>query len=136
MSTPAGWYPDAEVTGGERWWDGTRWSYQRRPAATYAGPDRLVADRIRWGKGLAGLAVAAVGAAVYYFLTGGTEVDGADLARDISNSIETHGGPSLDLTCDNPGRVSRGDVTFCRGDGVLIRVTFNSDGRYAYETVD
>jgi hypothetical protein len=30
MSTPAGWYPDAHATGGERYWDGQTWTDQRR----------------------------------------------------------------------------------------------------------
>lgn len=31
-ATPiAGWYPDPENAGGERWWNGTSWSDQKRP---------------------------------------------------------------------------------------------------------
>uniref|UniRef100_UPI001877B457 DUF2510 domain-containing protein n=2 Tax=Nocardioides lijunqiniae TaxID=2760832 RepID=UPI001877B457 len=29
-STPAGWYPDGQ--GGQRWWDGTRWTEHTMPA--------------------------------------------------------------------------------------------------------
>jgi len=31
-ATPAGWYPDAERPGGERYWNGTAWTEDRRPA--------------------------------------------------------------------------------------------------------
>jgi hypothetical protein len=30
----AGWYPDPEVPGGQRYWDGSRWGEQRPPADT------------------------------------------------------------------------------------------------------
>jgi hypothetical protein len=39
--TPAGWYPDTEQPGNERYWDGTRWTDARRPLAMpqpYAPP--------------------------------------------------------------------------------------------------
>jgi hypothetical protein len=32
-STPAGWYPDPDGSGGQRYWDGTVWTDQRAPAA-------------------------------------------------------------------------------------------------------
>lgn len=31
-ATPAGWYPDAERPGGERYWNGSAWTDDRRPA--------------------------------------------------------------------------------------------------------
>jgi len=33
----AGWYPDPEVPGHDRWWDGTQWSDARRAAASPGG---------------------------------------------------------------------------------------------------
>jgi hypothetical protein len=30
----AGWYPDVEVPGGERYWDGEAWTEHRRPASS------------------------------------------------------------------------------------------------------
>jgi hypothetical protein len=34
--TPAGWYPDPDGTGGQRYWDGSAWTDQRSPAAPTA----------------------------------------------------------------------------------------------------
>ena len=33
--TPAGWYPDPSGTGGQRWWDGQRWTDQLQPPQGY-----------------------------------------------------------------------------------------------------
>ncbi len=35
-ATPAGWYPDAERPGGERYWNGSSWTEDRRPAGQAA----------------------------------------------------------------------------------------------------
>ena len=33
MTTPAGWYPDPDGSGGQRYWDGSSWTEHRSPAA-------------------------------------------------------------------------------------------------------
>ena len=36
--TPAGWYPDPDGSGGQRYWDGNIWTEHRSPAAPAAPP--------------------------------------------------------------------------------------------------
>lgn len=36
MTTPAGWYPDPNVPGSERWWDGAAWTAHTRPVQAHA----------------------------------------------------------------------------------------------------
>lgn len=51
MTTPAGWYPDTEVPGGQRYWDGSAWSDQRRPIApTEAAAVTEPAKRGAWAR--------------------------------------------------------------------------------------
>ena len=38
MTTPAGWYPDTEVPGGQRYWDGNAWTENRAPGISTAPP--------------------------------------------------------------------------------------------------
>jgi hypothetical protein len=37
-STPAGWYPDPDGSGGQRYWDGSIWTEHRSPAVGAPGP--------------------------------------------------------------------------------------------------
>ena len=38
MATPAGWYPDSDGAGGQRYFDGQSWTDQRAPAGAYEAP--------------------------------------------------------------------------------------------------
>src|SRR6185312_9265795 len=37
--TPAGWYPDPDGSGGQRYWDGSTWTEHRAPAAPFFEPE-------------------------------------------------------------------------------------------------
>lgn len=38
MTTPAGWYPDPSAPGSQRWFDGSSWTDQVRPAEAAPAP--------------------------------------------------------------------------------------------------
>ena len=37
---PPGWYPDPDGRGGQRWWDGTRWTEHHTPPPAWGGGGR------------------------------------------------------------------------------------------------
>lgn len=70
-----------------------------------------------------------------------TSYDPDDMANDIELGLIKKGVTVNDLTCSAAGSGSahQGDVTVCDGtdsDGndVSVKVTFNSDGSYVWET--
>ncbi|MEX0836074.1 MAG: CD225/dispanin family protein [Nitriliruptor sp.] len=50
----AGWYPDPEVHGGQRYWDGSRWGEQRPPASDPSGGWSSPDPSGGWGTGSPG----------------------------------------------------------------------------------
>jgi hypothetical protein len=44
MTTPAGWYPDVNAPGTERYWDGAQWTAQARPMASQPFPPPVPAQ--------------------------------------------------------------------------------------------
>ena len=43
-----GWYPDPEVAGGQRYWDGAQWTENRAPAAQAAAPVAYNQEARQW----------------------------------------------------------------------------------------
>ncbi len=63
MATPAGWYPDPDGAGGQRYFDGQSWTDQRAPAGAYEAPP-LDAPAPAKPSGPSGKAIAGITAAV------------------------------------------------------------------------
>jgi hypothetical protein len=70
-ATPAGWYPDPEVPGGQRYWDGSSWTENRAPAVGAASPPVAVGDpgTTTEDTGRAGDIVSVVGGFVFVVAT-------------------------------------------------------------------
>src|SRR6478752_7679108 len=62
--TPAGWYDDSTGTKPERYWDGTQWTEQLRPAPAAAPVGVAVADQAQTPAGAGVPVVPAYGAPV------------------------------------------------------------------------
>jgi hypothetical protein len=56
QSPRAGWYPDTKVAGGQRYWDGERWTNQRRPTPLPAPVRVAPAKRRGWSTRTYGIA--------------------------------------------------------------------------------
>lgn len=44
MTTPAGWHPDPEGSGQQRWWDGQQWTSALQPSATSSMPSGYTSE--------------------------------------------------------------------------------------------
>jgi hypothetical protein len=71
---------------------------------------------------------------------GGTTVDTASLELEVETGLAEQDAPGFDLTCDDPGEVTKGDVTYCRGKNkqgvpLTVKVTFGDDGAVSWETL-
>ena len=46
--TPAGWYPDPQNPGQQRYWDGTQWTQSAAPAAVAGAPPPKKGGGMKW----------------------------------------------------------------------------------------
>lgn len=148
-TTPsAGWYADAQVPGGERYWDGQEWTAQRRDGAGRVPPPPIMAPptkttaAVSWVvRVVGGILVAVVAVAIINVVLGfvrGTSVDGDSMELDIDIALMNRGVDGADINCSSIDHVEQGDVAICEGkDGaghpISVKVTFNSDGSYVWQ---
>jgi hypothetical protein len=55
QGTPPGWYPDPEVAGGQRYWDGSAWTENRTPGTVVQPAPVAVAQVPTNGKAIASM---------------------------------------------------------------------------------
>src|SRR5215210_2825079 len=83
---PAGWYPDPQVTGQQRYWDGFQWTEQTAPAAAPAAavdPYQQSRSVAMWSH-LSGL-LGFLGPLIFYFVKKDEDAFVGDQAREALN---------------------------------------------------
>ena len=121
MTTPAGWYPDPEGAGGQRFWNGDAWTDHRAPDAppgvvgathtTSRGPDR----RLLIGLAAAVVVVLIVGGVVAVVLMKNDAGDITVTARPEASSAEpseTEEGPTEPQAAGTGDEVRDGNFAF------------------------
>lgn len=147
---PAGWYDDPSLVNTRRYWDGQKWTEHRQekpssPTPPVLPPTNASSGVPKWAVTGFGLLLAVV--ALWLFvgngwqtITGsGTTIDVDEMTSQIQTDLASQDFPGFTLTCDDPGEVTKGDVTYCRGKNkqgipVSIKVTFDDDGAYSWES--
>ncbi|MGI5400145.1 DUF2510 domain-containing protein [Streptomyces sp. CA-135486] len=99
MTTPAGWYPDSNVPGTERWWDGTAWTAHTRPVqaqvqARAAGFGPPTAPVSRKGNTRGTLALATAGVVLAAAVATGAVLLGKDDEDRKPTSAPSVSGPA------------------------------------------
>ena len=93
MTTPAGWFPDPEDSGGQRFWNGDEWTEHRAPATpppaeAAPAPPQKPHRRLFIGLAAAAVVVLVVGAVVAVVLTRKADVDsGAGTQQSTQTSV-------------------------------------------------
>lgn len=89
MTTPAGWYPDPDGSGGQRYFDGQSWTDHRAPAAVKA-PPLDAATQATPQSGRNGKVIAGVIAAVVVLVIVGVAAVVMTMKTDVGEATVTH----------------------------------------------
>jgi len=121
VTTPAGWYPDPENSGGQRFWNGDGWTDHREPNApplvdaaptSSQGPDK----RLLIGVAAAVVVVLIVGAVVAVVLMTKTDVDSIAVTQRPAEASEPseigEEGPTEPQAAGTGEEVRDGDFAF------------------------
>ncbi len=93
MTTPAGWYPDPEGTGGQRYFDGRSWTDHRSPpapAAAYEAPALDALQAAPQKSGPNGKVIAGIVAAVAVLVVVGVTAVYLTMKTDVGDATVTH----------------------------------------------
>ncbi|WP_406306003.1 DUF2510 domain-containing protein [Streptomyces sp. NBC_00885] len=132
MTSPAGWFPDPNTPGTERWWDGTAWTAHTRPVQAQVplppplaagpagfGPPTVPMAQAASGSGVRGrlLALAAAGVvlvgavAVGAVLLGKGDDSDPGAAPNVSEPAETTADPKNSQSATPPATDDSGSLT-------------------------
>ena len=93
MTTPAGWYPDPEGTGGQRYFDGRSWTDHRSPPAPAAAFEAPALDAMQAApqkSGPNGKVIAGIVAAVAVLVVVGVAAVYLTMKTDVGDATVTH----------------------------------------------
>jgi hypothetical protein len=89
VTTPAGWYPDPDGSGGQRYFDGQSWTDHRYPAAAFDAPPLDEAAAAPGSKGPNGKVIAGVIAAVVVLVIVGVAAVVMTRKSDVGDATVT-----------------------------------------------
>jgi Domain of unknown function (DUF4352)/Protein of unknown function (DUF2510) len=100
VTTPAGWYPDPDGSGGQRYFNGQSWTDHRAPAAAVEAPSLDAAAAATGSSGSNGKVIAGVIAAVVVAVIVGAIAVVMTLKTDVGDSTVTH--KPFDASAETP----------------------------------
>jgi hypothetical protein len=89
VTTPAGWYPDPDGSGGQRYFDGQSWTGRRAPATAAEAPALDAGQAVRRSSGPNGKVIAGVIAAVVVLVIVGVAAAVMTMKTDVGEATVT-----------------------------------------------